>query len=230
MQGVIGRIRARLAKAESSAAADAADDPASIVYVLTDPVEEAKPRSLITFLGEPPENIGEILTSVAFACRLRGEYPVVVMSELKPDLIAVSTAPIEFIPTFRHLPSRPDEYERYVQRRWSLMLAKWNFGKQIELNVSFDDFVAAQLAPRRNSPDAYTLASELVKRTGRPHGEDELLDRLRRLECPVRRTSAAPSGGATRRENPPTSPGRRSISGVTFRRFEAAEPRPLAWA
>ena len=129
-------------ESDSSAAADAADDPASIVYVLTDPVEEAKPRSLITFLGEPPENIGEIIASVAFACRLRGEYPVVVMSELKPDLIAVSTAPIEFIPTFRHLPFRPDEYERYVQRRWSLMLAKWSFGKQIELNMSFDDFVA----------------------------------------------------------------------------------------
>jgi hypothetical protein len=161
VQGVIGRIRARLSKAASSGTAKAAGDPAAqIVYVLTDPVEEAKPRSLITFLGDPPENIGEIITSVAFACRLRGEYPVVVMSELKPDLIAVSTAPIEFIPTFRHLPSRPDEYERYVQRRWSLMLAKWNFIKQIELNLSFDDFVADQLAPRQKSPETYTLASD----------------------------------------------------------------------
>ena len=159
MRKVIGRIRARLAKAGSPGAVDATVDPAArIAYVLTDPVEEAKPRSLITFLGEPPDNIGEILTSVAFACRLSGEYPVVVMSELKPELIAVSTAPIEFIPTFRHLPMKADEYERYVQRRWSLMLAKWNFAKQIELNLSFDDFVAAQLAPRRNPPDAYTLA------------------------------------------------------------------------
>ena len=107
------------------------------------------------------------------------------MSELKPDLIAVSTAPIEFIPTFRHLPSRPDEYERYVQRRWSLMLAKWNFSKQIELNMSFDDFVADQLAPQQNSPERLHPCQQLVKRTGRPHGEDELLDRLRRLDRAV---------------------------------------------
>jgi hypothetical protein len=158
---VIGRIRARLAKARSLGAEDATADPgAQIAYVLTDAVEQAKPRSLVTFLGELPDNIGEILTSVAFACRLRGEYPVVVMSELKPELIAVSTAPIEFIPTFRHLPMKVDEYERYIQRRWSLMLAKWNFAKQIELNLSFDDFVAAQLAPSRNPPDAYTLARD----------------------------------------------------------------------
>jgi len=158
---MIGRIRARLSKPPAAEAAKALDDPAAqIVYVLTDAIEQAKPRSLITFLGDPPENVGEIVGSVVFACRLRGEYPVAVMSELRPDMIAVSTAPIEFIPSFRHLPMKTDEYERYVQRRWALMLAKWNFGKQIELNMSFDDFVAAQLAPGRNSPDAYTLASD----------------------------------------------------------------------
>ena len=150
MQGVIGRIRARLAKAVTPAprtrrtirrrdrlCADRSGRRG----------QAAQPHHI------PGRASGQIsarsLHSVAFACRLRGEYPVVVMSELRPDLIAVSTAPIEFIPTFRHLPFRADEYERYVQRRWSLMLAKWNFGKQIELNMSFDDFVADQLAAAR---------------------------------------------------------------------------------
>src|SRR5262249_38641801 len=64
--------------------------------------EDAKPRSLISLLGEPPANIDEVLESVAVACRSRGEFPVAVMSELRPRLIATSTVPIEFIPTRRH--------------------------------------------------------------------------------------------------------------------------------
>ena len=63
MQGVIGRIRARLSKAASSGTAKTADDPAAqIAYVLTDPVEEVKPRSLITFtrLLDPTRTSGEV--------------------------------------------------------------------------------------------------------------------------------------------------------------------------
>jgi hypothetical protein len=148
LRRVIDSIKARLTGTASSATASdgAVDDPtAQLVYVLADAIDEAKPRSLITYLGAPPENIGEILNSVAVACRLRGEYPVVVMSELRPDLIAVNIVPMEFIPTLRHLPFAPSEYEHYARRRWSLMLTKWNFLRQIELGMSFDDFVADQL-------------------------------------------------------------------------------------
>ena len=148
MRRIIERIRAGLAAATpAGSGAGAADDPdPGIRYVLADPVDEAKPRTLITFLGELPENIGEILNSVAVACQLRGEYPVAAMSELKPDLIAVSPVPIEFIPTSKHLPVKADEYERYVHRRWSLLLAKWNITKQIDLNMEFEEFVVGQIA------------------------------------------------------------------------------------
>ncbi|WP_353646380.1 hypothetical protein [Mesorhizobium sp. WSM2239] len=144
---MIDSLKARFIGVSSAPIADSVvDDPAAqLVYVLADPVDEAKPRSLISYLGEPPESIGEILNSVAVACRLRDEYPVVVMSELRPDLIAVNVVPIEFIPTRRHLPFAASEYERYIRRRWSLILMKWNFSKQIELGKSFDDFVIDQL-------------------------------------------------------------------------------------
>jgi hypothetical protein len=121
------------------------EEPGSIRYVLADAIEDAKPRSLISALGDPPLNLGEMLESVAFACRRKGEFPVAVVSELRPGLIAASTVPIEFLPTRRYLPVRPDEYERHVRRRWSLMIAKWEFSKQIELLLSFEAFLAEQM-------------------------------------------------------------------------------------
>ena len=164
LRSMIAGTRARLARAISfsAGALPVVDDVAAgLVYVLVDPVDQAKPRTLITFLGEPPANIGEIVVSVAVACQLRGEYPVVVMSELRPDLIASSPAPIEFVPSARHLPFGAEEYQRYVHRRWSLMVAKWNFAKQIDLNMSFDDFVGDQAAHQDVLPeaDSYVLAS-----------------------------------------------------------------------
>lgn len=145
---MIDSLKARLIGASSAPATESVVGSlaAQLVYVLADPADEAKPRCLVSYLGEPPESIGEILNSVAVACQLRDEYPVVVMSELRPDLIAVNVVPMEFIPTRRHLPFAAGEYEHYVRRRWSLVLTKWNFSKQIELGKSFDDFVIDQLA------------------------------------------------------------------------------------
>ncbi|GLS29169.1 hypothetical protein SAMN04488498_101715 [Mesorhizobium albiziae] len=165
MRRVIDSIKARLSGRASSATTSdgAVDDPAAqLVYVLANPIDEAKPRCLITYLGVPTENVGEILNSVADACQLRGEYPVVVMSELRPDLIAVNMVPMEFIPTLRYLPFAPSEYEHYARRRWSLMLTKWNFLKQIELGMSFDDFIADQLGHQQALPNAadYVRASD----------------------------------------------------------------------
>lgn len=144
-RNLVGSLRA-LASRGASADALSPDDPAAaLVYVLTNPDDQKKPRTLITYLGAPPENIGEIIASVAIVCQRKGEYPVAVMSELRPDVIATSAIPIEFIPTWRHLPFGADVYSRYVHRRWSLMLAKWNFAQQIDLDMHFDDFVEDQL-------------------------------------------------------------------------------------
>lgn len=130
----------------SGASAAPAEEAGSIRYVLSLAVEDAKPRSLIAMLGDPPPNVGDILESVASACRANGEFPVAVMSELRPGLIAMATVPIEFMPTRRYLPVREDEYERHLRRRWSLMMAKWEFAKHLEMGVGFEDFLAKQLA------------------------------------------------------------------------------------
>lgn len=108
-------------------------------------IEDAKPRCLISMLGDMPANAGEVLEAVALACRGKGEFPVAVVSELRPDLIAASTVPIEFMPTRRYLPVRPHEYERHVRRRWALMIAKWEFARQIELSLEFEAFLAGQM-------------------------------------------------------------------------------------
>lgn len=134
------------------------DPECAIRYVLSDPADEARPRTLITQLGEPPANVDVILSSVAAACRLRGEFPLIVMSELRPDLIAASDTPIEFVPTLYHLPVGPDDYGRYLRRRWALLLAKWNVGKQVDLGTGFEEFLEAELAGAastgiRPSPD-----------------------------------------------------------------------------
>lgn len=152
MRRIIDRVRDRLLGAASHVpTADASGGADDIRYVLADAADEAKPRTLITFLGEPPANIAEILNSVAVACQLRGEYPIAAMSELRPDLIAVSPVPIEFLPTFDHLAVKADEYERYLHRRWSLLLAKWNISRQIDLYMAFEEFVDGQLASRREN-------------------------------------------------------------------------------
>lgn len=162
---LIAGIKAKLANLASTGAVPAAasDPAAQLAYVLANPADEAKPRTLVTFLGEVPQNIDEILEAVAAACRLRGEYPVALMTELKPDLIATCSMPIEFMPTRGHLPLPEDEYEDYVQRRWSLVLAKWNFVRQIELGASFEDFILDQGKLGRDLPAA-TLTSAPMPR------------------------------------------------------------------
>ena len=157
---------ARLGDGAAAAVPAPGAETETIRYVLASAGEDARPRSLISMLGDLPPNAGEMIEAVAAACREQGEFPVAVLSDLRPDLIAASTLPIEFMPTRRYLPVRADEYERHVRRRWALLVAKWEFARQIELSPGFDAFLAAELhgvaaAPARLAPRAgYALASE----------------------------------------------------------------------
>ncbi len=148
---LLATISARLARAGrlGAGAAEPAAPADELAYVLSNPTEEAKPRTLVGMLGEPSDNVAEVIESVATACRLRGEYPVALMSSLRPDVIAASTVPIEFMPTHAHLSFDAATYERYVRRRWALMSAKWKFVRQVELGMSFDDFLEQQLGRAR---------------------------------------------------------------------------------
>ena len=54
--------------------------------------------------------------------------------------------PIEFLPEMRHVPAlKPDEYVRYVNRRWELILEKWKVEREVTLASSLDDFLATQV-------------------------------------------------------------------------------------
>ena len=103
MRWVLDRICGSFQRARRDSAIGPATGE-SLRYQLLDEAEDTKPRCLISFLGELPQNIAEIVDTVVVACRDRGEFPVVVMSELRPDLIAANSAPIEFIPTRYYLP------------------------------------------------------------------------------------------------------------------------------
>lgn len=140
------KLSSLLKPATKEPAQAATEDTAdSIRLALESPIEDARPRTLITALGEQSSNLGEMLESVAHACRALGEFPVAIMSELRPDLISVSTMPIEFLPTREYLPVEVHEYDRYVRRRWSLTIGKWQASKQIELALDFESFLAAEL-------------------------------------------------------------------------------------
>jgi hypothetical protein len=115
-------------------------------YILANTADDARPRTLISFLGALPPNIGEILESVAYSCRAKGEFPVAVLADLRPELMAVSATPIEFIPTRRHLfVLNADEYQRFVRRRWSLIITKWNFASELKFGASFEEFIETEL-------------------------------------------------------------------------------------
>jgi hypothetical protein len=141
-------LRPALKVTAHAVAPDAAD---GIRLALKSQSEDAKPRTLISALGERSAKVGEMLESVAHACRASGEFPVAVMSELRPELILMSTVPVEFLPTREYLPVEAHEYDRHVRRRWALIIGKWQASKQIELALDFEAFLAAEL---RRSPKA----------------------------------------------------------------------------
>ncbi|WP_223843432.1 hypothetical protein [Sinorhizobium fredii] len=123
-----------------------AEEEKSLKYVFHDPTLEANPRSLISVLGTMPDNLVEILDTAVQACRDQAEFPIAILSELRLDLIAARSVPLEFIPTRRHLPSVPAEiYGRYIRQRWSLIMAKWDVSNEIALSSSIDEFLADQI-------------------------------------------------------------------------------------
>ncbi|PDT81702.1 hypothetical protein [Sinorhizobium sp. BJ1] len=129
-----------------TSAIDLAEEEKSLKYVFHDPTLEANPRSLISVLGTMPDNLVEILDTAVQACRDQAEFPIAVLSELRLDLIAARSVPLEFIPTRRHLPSVPAEiYGRYIRQRWSLIMAKWDVSNEIALSSSIDEFLADQI-------------------------------------------------------------------------------------
>lgn len=117
-----------------------------IGYVLLNSNDQSKPRTLISYLGPAADNVAEVIESVRHACLLKSEFPIVVLTEFRQDLMVSCETPIEFLPEMRHVPAlKPDEYVRYVNRRWELILEKWKVEREVTLASSLDDFLATQV-------------------------------------------------------------------------------------
>ena len=146
------RASAFLASLAGSGAASAVslddkvhDSAPDIGYVLIDPDSQSRPRTLVSYLGPMSENVVDVIGSVREACVRRSEFPIVVVSELRPDLMSSYGVPVEFLPTLRHLPTlKFDHYQRYVEQRWALMLEKWKIERQVTLGANLHEFVGEQ--------------------------------------------------------------------------------------
>jgi uncharacterized HAD superfamily protein/adenine/guanine phosphoribosyltransferase-like PRPP-binding protein len=120
------------------------DSAPDIGYVLIDPHTQSQPRTLVSCLGPIGENVADVIGSVSEACLRRSEFPVVLMSELRPELMKSFGAPVEFLPTLKHVRAlKLDHYQRYVKQRWALILEKWKIKRQITLGASLDEFLAS---------------------------------------------------------------------------------------
>ena len=168
-------------------------------------VDDAKPRNLISLLGElAAEHRRNSRIRLCLRAESSGEFPVAVMSELQARSDRrLHRFPIEFMPTRRHLPVTADEYERHLRRRWSLMIAKWDFTKEIELGAQLRGLscranAEAAAEPLREEQTGYRSCQRGVKRHVRPHSEKtSCFDHASSLERAVARIQVEPTGGAS---------------------------------
>lgn len=129
------------------------DTAPEIGYVLIDPTVQARPRTLVSYLGPMADNAEEVIESVRQICLSRSEFPVVVLSQLRPELMSSSEAPVEFVPEMQDVTTlAPDQYTRYVKRRWALILEKWKIEREVTLAASLDEFLAARGSNESGQP------------------------------------------------------------------------------
>jgi hypothetical protein len=137
--------------------ATAAPEPAAassgLRLAFADPGRDGLPRCLVSLLGPLPGDADRLLGGIVRGCRDNGDLPVVVLSELRPDLAVRLDGPVDFVPSRHHLRLLDDgAYRRYATRRWETLLAKWSCVREIQLGLGFDDFIDADFLPRPSGP------------------------------------------------------------------------------
>jgi hypothetical protein len=148
LSGLLSRLRGSGGVPATGAGEDAAAaSPLRLSF--RDPVRDGLPRCLVGLLGPLPDGADRLLAGVVRGCRDNGDLPVVVLSELRPDLAVLLDVPVDFVPSRHHLRLLDDgAYRRYATRRWENLLAKWSCVREIQLGLAFDDFVDADFMPR----------------------------------------------------------------------------------
>lgn len=123
------------------------DDPVKnpVYYVDDEPGSRPQKRVLITALGPLLPNREEQLRGVSAAILQGGQQPVLVATHLSTRFLVTETQPTELMPLRRDLAVLTEaEYRSYVQRRWLLLLAKWQITDAIDLGQTFEEFLAGQ--------------------------------------------------------------------------------------
>lgn len=125
--------------------AAAVKEPYSIRLAFSDAAADGQARCLISFLGPLEEHGADMIDAAVESARDAGQVPVAVICELRPDLATTRDYPIDFLPMRAHVPILDRwSYDRYVRRRWDIMLLKWDCSHHIQLGVDLDEFIAAQ--------------------------------------------------------------------------------------
>lgn len=116
-------------------------------------VDRPQVRVLISALGPDLPEREVQLRSAAQAVLAGGQQPVLATSHADAPFVVGQTLPTEILPTRADLKVLTDaEYRSYLNRRWTLILAKWDIDEAIDLGQGFEEFLAGQCpAPARDT-------------------------------------------------------------------------------
>lgn len=129
------------------AAGQAEPAPNLVRYVDSDPRSRPAVRVLISALGPSVPNREDQIRTVAAATLAGGQQPVVVATHLSTTFLVAEQFPVEILPLRSDLKALSDaEYDAYLRRRWTLILAKWAIAEEIDLGAELDAFLADQTA------------------------------------------------------------------------------------
>jgi hypothetical protein len=101
------------------------------------------PRILVTSFGQ--SSAATIDATCAIAIQ-DGMYPIVVATDLSTDFLVNAPMPVETLPHAADMwRLTAAEYEQYVQRRWTIIMGKWQATEIIDLALDFAEFLEQQL-------------------------------------------------------------------------------------
>lgn len=126
-----------------------APDPEHVALLDADGVE--RPRTLISALGPAGRSRGLAILAVARQVTAAGRRPILCATDLDLPSIVDGPLAIELLPRRVDVPVLDHaEYAAYLERRWEIILAKWQITEEISLGQDFASFLADQSSPDRS--------------------------------------------------------------------------------
>ena len=102
-------------------------------------------RVAMTVFGLPWAEAQRALDAITGNKQFRKRQLILVMTDVQPSWIVSSPHRIELIPTRETLGSLSStERQHWIERRWSILKAKWDIRSEIALGQSFIEFSNSQ--------------------------------------------------------------------------------------